>query len=162
MLHSPNLKKRFEEKFQVTPSCWVWQATKTAQGYGQFGLKRKMTVAHRVSYLLYKGAIPAGLMVLHNCHNPSCVNPEHLRLGTNAENMKDRQQCGTTYAPTGEDHHNALFTNAQAQEIRKLYAAGGLSHQKLALQYSCSKSVITDILTGKRYGSRPTTRLYLA
>lgn len=84
-------QNRFEEKFFKTDSCWIWTAATRSTGYGVFSYKGKPVTASRVSYTLYKGEIPDGLHVLHTCDNPSCVNPEHLFLGTNKDNVEDRK-----------------------------------------------------------------------
>lgn len=91
-----SLKERFEEKVILIPfsDCHYWTAAINPTGYGWLYVgketgKRVSTTAHRVSYELYKGPIPDGMMVLHNCDNRLCVNPNHLRLGTNSDNMMD-------------------------------------------------------------------------
>jgi len=91
---SETLQQRFEGKFRVTPGCWPWTGSKTLKGYGQLRWKYNSLVASRVSYELYVGPIPEGLMVRHRCDNPSCVNPDHLELGTAADNSADMVQRG--------------------------------------------------------------------
>lgn len=83
--------------------CWIWKGAKTDKGYGKvFGLfhgRYQTYRAHRISWQLFHGQIPDDKPhILHSCHNPSCVNPMHLRPGTNAENVQDRvnrrsEQC---------------------------------------------------------------------
>lgn len=68
--------------------CWKWQGSKSDKGYGKFPHEKEQQ-AHRVSYILFKGEIPEKTMVLHHCDNPSCVNPSHLYLGDNKQNMVD-------------------------------------------------------------------------
>ena len=96
MKHVKSLKERFEEKFYITPACWVWTACKTNRGYGRISNKdaKHWELSHRVSYRLYVGEITNSLHVLHTCDNPSCVNPAHLFLGTHTDNMRDRGQKG--------------------------------------------------------------------
>jgi hypothetical protein len=87
------LRERFEEKIErVTESgCWVWMGASHVKGYGMVQMKnpRRVTTAHRVAWELYCGTVAAGMHVLHSCDTPSCVNPNHLFLGTNDDNIRD-------------------------------------------------------------------------
>lgn len=85
---------RFLTKFLVDDGCWEWQAGKfesSKGGYGQFYYEGKPIQAHRFSYMMFVNDIPEGLVVLHTCDNPPCVNPSHLTLGTHEDNAKDRE-----------------------------------------------------------------------
>lgn len=89
------LADRFWKYAVVGMDCWGWAASTAPKGYGCLGLGGgRVGRAHRVSYELHYGPIPDGLHVLHTCDNPGCVNPAHLRLGTNADNVADRQAKG--------------------------------------------------------------------
>jgi hypothetical protein len=69
--------------------CWSWKGGTTISGYGRMQPDRKSLLAHRVSWMIYKGEIPPSLNVLHKCDNPRCSNPDHLFLGTQSDNVKD-------------------------------------------------------------------------
>jgi hypothetical protein len=88
--------ERFNQRYLVNnmTGCWEWVGYKTAAGYGRFMYKRKAIRAHRFSYQYHKGKNPEGYEICHHCDNTSCVNPEHLFLGTAKDNARDRDQKG--------------------------------------------------------------------
>src|SRR5690625_1858229 len=85
----PRLPERFWAKVSRSGECWLWNAAKAA-GYGRFVIDGRMQGAHRVSYAALVGPIPQGMQVDHKCWTRACVNPEHLRLATNAQNGQNR------------------------------------------------------------------------
>lgn len=83
--------------------CWIWKAVKNYRGYGHISFRNYPRRSHRVSYTVHKGEIPKGMLVLHKCDNPSCINPDHLFLGTHQDNMNDMKKKGR--ACSGKDSH---------------------------------------------------------
>lgn len=84
--------ERFWRYVQKTETCWLWVGVKSSDGYGSMGIDGKQVGTHRVSWELHNGPIPDGKRVLHNCpggDNPTCVNPAHLFLGTQKDNVQD-------------------------------------------------------------------------
>ena len=146
-----SILKNFEAKVLKQEGCWLWQAAKTKQGYGQFGYKGMMRGAHRVAFELYIAEIPKDMHVLHMCDNPGCVNPAHLYLGTNADNIRERKSKNRTYAPTGTAHHNAVFTEATLEQLKVMYATGDYTHRALAFKFGVGKTTITQALKGATY-----------
>lgn len=98
--------------------CWLL-ITKRKR-YGNLRLNRTWVSAHKASYLLFNGPVEDGLQIRHTCHNVKCVNPEHLTLGTCKQNMEDKVKAGRQ--PRGEKHGNAKLTQAQVDEIRRLWS----------------------------------------
>lgn len=86
---------RFWSKVEKTDTCWIWGGNKNQDGYGLFyPLSKKTAQAHRFSWSLINGPVPDGLYVCHKCDNPSCVNPDHLFVGTQTDNMRDCKNKG--------------------------------------------------------------------
>lgn len=123
-----NIKERFWSKTKVnsehewggTP-CVDWTASKGWNGYGKFYLKGSYIGAHRVVFELTNGEIPDGLHVLHQCDRPECVNPEHLFLGTHADNMRDKESKGRGgHRPQrGEKNGSAILQEENARLIKR-------------------------------------------
>lgn len=139
--HKTTLRQRFEEKFLVTPGCWIWIAGCTESGYSAFKVNGIQTRGHRFSYELYIGPIPEGLIVMHRCDNPKCVNPDHLSVGTNADNVADRDSKGRTKAPRGEAHGQAKFSDAVIRAIRSDTRKGSL----IAKEYGTTRGYVYAI-----------------
>jgi hypothetical protein len=93
---APTDLERFERKFIPEPNsgCWIWTHALNGQGYGQVTFHKKHMDAHRLAWNLFKGIIPPGFFVCHKCNLKSCVNPFHLYLGTNSENILDAMKGG--------------------------------------------------------------------
>lgn len=149
-----NLFERLMDKLvPVTESgCWLWTAATDSHGYGKLGLGGKRVVyAHRMSWELHNGPIPAGLWVLHKCDTPSCANPTHLFLGSQADNMRDMRLKGRAGDISGERAGLAKLTQTQADEIR---TAKG-THRSIAAAYGIDHSQVTRIKNGKQWKVKP-------
>ena len=142
-------------------ACWNWTGSRNTGGYGQSAWKGKSKVAHRISWELANGEIPNGLLVLHKCDNRACVNPRHLFIGTQQDNIDDMIQKGRAVNLSGSDHWSHLhpekkpygeavghhkLTENEVREIRRRYAQGNTSHSKLAQEFNIGRSNIGTIL----------------
>ena len=129
--------------------CWLWTGSRQPRGYGHFYPKLHVGLyAHRVSWELAFGPIPAGLHVLHHCDNPPCVRPEHLFVGTRSDNMKDmlaKGRGGHRGAP-GERHPCHKLTDAQVVAIRERWDAGGVLQRTLAAEFGVTRGLIGMIV----------------
>lgn len=135
--------------------CWVWTGHRHRFGYGMISRvgQHSMLTAHRVSWELTNGPIQDGKQVLHKCDNPPCCNPAHLFLGTHLDNMADAVAKGRLSFPVmrGESNPKARLTEGQVVEIRKRYAAGGISIRKLAAEYGVTFAPVQLIIAGKTW-----------
>lgn len=113
-------------RFGLT-DCWHWCGPTNHFGYGRFSYRGKATVAHRISYEVFKGeVIPPGMSILHSCDNPSCVNPDHLRVGTYTENRRDCLAKGR-WKPRirrGLDSPLSVVTSGMLLRMKELRAEG--------------------------------------
>lgn len=124
---------RFESKYEKRgpTECWPYQACRHAFGHGQFWNGTRVVYAHRFAWELINGPVPKGIYVCHRCDNPSCVNPEHLFLGTCADNLSDMRRKGRGSKPprrAGEQHSMAVLTEDRVRTIRQ----SSLSSRQLA------------------------------
>ena len=142
------MEERFWSKVDKSSDCWTWTAAKLKKGYGQFKAKSyTLVTAHRLSYEMAYGPIPDGLLVCHKCDNPSCVNPDHLFLGTAQDNSHDMVSKGRSKnggAFVGSANGNAVLRAEDVKEIRAL----SLSYRELASRFGVSKTQIARIKTG--------------
>jgi len=140
--------QRFKEKVRFGPmdQCWEWVGSKMRLGYGMFSVNGKNRLAHRVAWEMVAGEIPPGQCVLHRCDNPGCVNPAHLFLGTQQDNIRDRDQKGRQRGPLGEKQHLSKLDESGVRHIRRVHRYGIATHRQLAETYGVSDSTITDII----------------
>ena len=130
--------------------CWEWIIVPKCE-YGKFWSNGKHVYAHRFSWELVNGEIPDGLFVLHKCDNRSCVNPEHLFLGTCQDNTNDMINKGRMEHASGEKAGAAKLTENIVREIRIRYAKGGVTLKSLSIEYSVSLSTIHFAITRKNW-----------
>jgi HNH endonuclease len=147
--HRQEVAPRFWEKVDRTGSCWTWTASRTWNGRGRFSMGIGVSVgAHRMAWQLTRGPIPAGMWVLHRCHNghSGCVTPGHLYLGTPAINSRDAVLAGRI--PRGEKTHNAKLSEKKVLLLLRL-AGKGVSLVELAQMFSVSRGTICGVLSGR-------------
>lgn len=147
---------RFRAKFVARPDgCWEWTASRRPNGYGQFKLGDRVGYAHRASYTLFVGAIPVGMFVCHRCDNKACVNPEHLFVGTAADNMADMaaKGRGRKTGSRGERNGRAILTAEQVVSIREALNAGAVG-LRLAEAYGVGPTAISRIRSGRAWATK--------
>lgn len=166
--------------------CWLWFGSATPAGYGKIGIDGKTMLAHRASYIAFRGPIPRRQLVCHVCDVPACINPDHLFLGTWCDNRADAMLKGRvrvevmraaltiarSHLPSGDGHwthrkpdllykirrsgpatkrrKDCRFDNAAIASVRERREAGE-SQRVIAAAYGVSQSVISRVLSGKRY-----------
>ncbi|ODT75487.1 MAG: hypothetical protein ABS69_10730 [Nitrosomonadales bacterium SCN 54-20] len=130
-------------KPNVETGCVEWTGSKNKDGYGKVGINvgKMSEKAHRAAWEIAKGRIPDELLVLHKCDNPSCINPDHLFLGTNAENMADRNAKGRQAFQKGELSGKAKLTEDQIKQIRE----DSRFQKDIALDYGVARTTISAI-----------------
>lgn len=140
----------FEDRFIPEPNsgCWLWLGGTQSQGYGVLGPKNAKVLASRFAYEKYRGPVPAKLHVLHKCDTPSCVNPDHLFVGTRRDNMQDASRKGRMHP--GEADGMAKLTQQQVDQIRQ-DANRGVSKTHLAQRFNVHRSQISRIINRRRW-----------
>ncbi len=167
MTPSPEKIAVFKEKMKPMPNgCIEWQGNIDSTGYGRFYFTRQITLAHRASWLIFRGEIPNGLCILHKCDNPPCVNPDHLFVGDRKDNARDmaskgrqwvqknpigRPVCPIELKPRGEKHGMSKMTDEIVRSIR-IRAGKGETGKTLSIEYGCSRSLISQIIRGEIWG----------
>lgn len=176
--YTPSDIKRFWSKVDTSAgmfACWIWLGSRDFRGYGKFWLKGTNVRAHRASWKIIHGEIPEGLLVCHQCDNPSCVNPAHLWLGTDKDNADDRERKGRTAkggrtrpksvakgfrngrythpetTARGEKHGLSKLTNDLVREIRQRFANGETNKTLLASEYGVRDAAIGRIISRKTW-----------
>lgn len=143
-------KDRFMNMVEMEPNsgCWLWSGYVTKWGYGAFRHNGKTLLSHRVSYSMHVGEIPAGMLACHKCDVPSCVNPDHLFLGSQTDNMQDMLQKGRFVPSRGQKNGCAKLTENDVLAIR---SASGISQKCLARKFGVSPTLISVIRSNKAW-----------
>lgn len=142
------LSERFWEKVDIRgkDECWEWMASLHKDGYGNF----RGTLSHIVSWRLSNGDFQKGMYVCHKCDNRSCVNPNHLFLGTQLDNMRDMVNKGRGKDHNGENNPKAKLKEKDVLEIYRLHNSGTSSY-KIAKIYNVTQTAISYIVKGKSW-----------
>jgi hypothetical protein len=153
--------QRVLEKTVFLPwsGCWIFTGAVNKGGYGIVGLGKRGESndrAHRITYRHFKGETPSGMFVCHTCDVRCCVNPDHLFLGTNQNNVDDMVKKKRNSKPprnlhvVGEKHPLSKFSDQQVLQLREMHKSGS-SIYKLAKDYKVANSTMQRIIQGKRY-----------
>lgn len=131
-------------------ACWLWTGAENANGYGRFVDGSQHKLAHRVSYELFVGSIPDGMNVCHACDNRKCVNPHHLWLGPQTDNLRDAVAKGRMFRPdtNGELNGNRKLCADDVRTIRAMFR-GGQRRYQIANRFGVSPSTVGEIIAGK-------------
>lgn len=138
-------KGNFWSKVEKSDGCWEWTGAKSDPGYGTFNVGYHNVRAHRLSYELLIGEIEQGMFICHKCDNPSCVNPEHLFMGTPGDNMRDMVNKGRNPDIFGRNNPVAKLTE---QEVKEIYIDPRIN-KEIAEDYSISNGYASMIRKGK-------------
>ena len=151
MYINKNIKEKFWNNVKKTDSCWNWIGANKQYRYGRISINKKSYTTHRISWILHYGKIPKGLFVLHKCDNHLCVNPKHLFVGTQKDNMQDKILKGRSRNQNGENNNMSKLTGKIVLEIRRLYNDKNIPRKEISKMFNISTSNIDYIVTNKTW-----------
>lgn len=134
-------------------SCWLFFGGNGKRGYGMISINGESHLAHRISYVI-NNKIDLDVLVCHTCDNPPCVNPSHLFIGSQVENMLDMFEKERVVRPTCEDHHMAKLTNDLVNLIRYKKIMGS-RYLDLVREFNIPKSTLVKICTFETWRNLP-------
>ena len=144
-----SLRERIEKKCQPVPECgcWLWTGAVFNHGRPQLRMGEKLVLASRASVLAFKGVDPGDGMVCHKCDTPSCVNPDHLYVGSHSQNMLDRNLRGRQARVRGEANGRSHLSETQVMQIKAIHATG-MPTEAIGMQFGVSGRQIRYIVNG--------------
>lgn len=146
-----DVRRRFFTKFNKSKGCWAWLKGKQNYSYGVFTISGRDYLAHRISWTIFKGEIPVKLQVLHKCDNPPCVNPKHLWLGSQLDNMHDRNIKGRGNNCHGEKHGRAKLSVKDVKFIRSIYKTRTVTQKTLAKKFKVNQTTISHVIIKRNW-----------
>jgi len=160
-MNNLDVARRLEEWSIPEPNsgCRLWLGAEAGKGYGRISIGNKNFRAHRISWEVHRGPIPIGLVVCHKCDVRACINPEHLFLGSQVDNIIDAITKGRMEAflrrpkPRGAASHRAKLSNEAAEEIRR--RRGHRNGRQLAREFGVSSTTVYDLWRGRTYTEAP-------
>ena len=137
------------QELAPTTNCILWVGSVNNRGYGQAYDENKIRIgAHKLSYILYKGPVEKGLVVRHTCHNPLCINYNHLIVGTSKENSQDMVDSGRSLK--GSKHNNNTLTEDDVVKI-KILLQNKIPYKKIACLFNITDKTVGHIKRGYRW-----------
>lgn len=143
------VEQRFWRKVSKTDGCWIWIGSRDRKGYGRISINRAPFLASRVSWEIHNGQIPDGLCVLHHCDNPPCVRPDHLFLGTVADNSQDALNKGRVLR--GERIFGSKLHVEDVKQIKQLLREGHHYQWEIADMFGVTRKAVGEIKLGNNW-----------
>lgn len=149
------LRERFCGSYSPEPNtgCWLWTKAVDNAGYGRCQSigANAVTAAHRLSFILFKGPIADGHYICHKCDTPACVNPDHLFMGTQQDNVNDMMAKGRNRPARGTSHPFSKLSDDEVARMRNIHAAGGVSIRRLGRMFGVSHTTARFVVHRMTY-----------